>query len=152
MDTMIPPIALTTLARTSALAQRLAPVLKAGDVIALHGNLGAGKTTFARALINALMTRTTEVPSPTYTLLQTYDAPSFPIYHFDLYRLNTPDEVLELDWYGAADGLARIEWPDRAGDYLPKWRLDLTLDMFTKTRTATLEPRGEDWQTRLHGF
>ena len=152
MDAMIAPILLTTLAETSALAQRLAPVLKAGDVVALHGGLGAGKTTFARALINALMVQETEVPSPSYTLLQTYDGPAFPIYHFDLYRLNAPDEVLELDWYGTADGLALIEWPDRAGDYLPKWRLDLTLDMSSETRTATLEPRGEDWQTRLHGF
>ena len=141
---------LTSLDATAALAQKLAPLLKAGDVIALHGGLGAGKTTFSRALISALMCAETEVPSPTYTILQTYDGPAFPIFHFDLYRIETPDEVFELGWDETVDGLSLIEWPDKAGRNLPKWRLDLTLNNTQETRFATLEPRGEDWHTRLH--
>ncbi len=144
--------ALTDLAATTALARRLAPLLRVGDVIALYGDLGAGKTTFVRALINALMPRETEVPSPTYTIVQTYAGPDFPIYHFDLYRLDDPAEVLELGWQDTQDGLTLIEWPVRAGRYLPKWRLDLILDISVETRTATLEPHGEDWQDRLHEF
>lgn len=141
---------LPSLDTTAALAQKLAPLLKAGDVIALHGGLGAGKTTFSRALISALMGAETEVPSPTYTILQTYDGPAFPIFHFDLYRIETPDEVFELGWDETVDGLSLIEWPDKAGSNLPKWRLDLTLNNTQETRFATLEPHGEDWHTRLY--
>lgn len=135
---------------TARLAVRLAPILKAGDVIALRGGLGAGKTTFARALVSALLGQPTNVPSPTYTLVQTYDGPAFPIHHFDLYRLERPDEVQELGWEETMDGLALIEWPDKAGDHLPAWRLDLTLEETPEGRTARLEPHGEDWQARLH--
>ena len=89
---------LSSLKATEDLARRLAPHLKISDVIALHGGLGAGKTTFSRALISALLGQETEVPSPTYTLVQTYDGPSFSIFHFDLYRLEDPSEVFELGW------------------------------------------------------
>ena len=143
---------LTTLADTGALAVRLAPYLKAGDVVALRGGLGAGKTSFARALISHLLGAETDVPSPTYTLVQTYDAPDFPIFHFDLYRLDHPDEVVELGWDETQDGVALIEWPDQAGPQLPRWRLDLTLKIHGDIRTARLEPHGEGWQTRLHEF
>lgn len=139
-------------AATARLAQRLAPHLQAGDVLALHGGLGAGKTTFARALISAMRGAATEVPSPTYTLVQTYEAGPLTIYHFDLYRLENPDEVRELGWDEAASGLALIEWPLKAGDHLPAWRLDLTLEQTAGGRTARLEPQGEDWQARLHGI
>jgi len=141
---------LPTLAATSDLARALAPLLKPGDVIALRGGLGAGKTTFSRALIEALLGHATDVPSPTYTLVQTYDGPDFPIYHLDLYRLEHPDEVLELGWDETQTGLALIEWPDRAGAHLPTWRLDLTIEIAGNGRKAVLEPHGEDWQTRLH--
>ncbi|MEO1553729.1 MAG: tRNA (adenosine(37)-N6)-threonylcarbamoyltransferase complex ATPase subunit type 1 TsaE [Pseudomonadota bacterium] len=141
---------LPDLSATTALAQRLAPVLKAGDVIALRGGLGAGKTTFARALISALLDQETEVPSPTYTLVQTYDGPSFPIFHYDLYRLDNPQDVLELGWEDTHSGLALIEWPDQAGAYLPDRRLDLSFEFIGDIRVARLEPCGEDWQTRLY--
>lgn len=141
---------LPDLTATEQLAEALAPRLRAGDVIALHGGLGAGKTTFSRALISALMQQATEVPSPTYTLVQTYETPQFPVFHFDLYRLEDPQEVFELGWEETQDGLALIEWPDRAGEHLPAWRLDLTIEMVGDNRTARLEPKGEDWQTRLH--
>ncbi|MEM7459740.1 MAG: tRNA (adenosine(37)-N6)-threonylcarbamoyltransferase complex ATPase subunit type 1 TsaE [Pseudomonadota bacterium] len=141
---------LPDLAATSKLAQTLAPHLKTGDVIALRGGLGAGKTTFARALISALLGQETEVPSPTYTLVQTYDGPDFPIFHFDLYRLDDPQEVFELGWDDTQIGLALIEWPEQAGRHLPAWRLDLSFEFIGDIRVARLEPCGEDWQTRLH--
>ncbi|MEL6861801.1 MAG: tRNA (adenosine(37)-N6)-threonylcarbamoyltransferase complex ATPase subunit type 1 TsaE [Pseudomonadota bacterium] len=143
---------LNTLSETAALAIKLAPHLKAGDVIALRGGLGAGKTTFTRALVSALLGDETDVPSPTYTLVQTYEGPDFPIYHFDLYRLEDPSEVFELGWDETQNGLAVIEWPDRAGQHLPAWRLDLEIEMIGENRTARLAPQGEDWQKRLHEF
>jgi tRNA threonylcarbamoyladenosine biosynthesis protein TsaE len=143
---------LRNLAETRALAERLAPHLKAGDVIALRGGLGAGKTAFARALICTLIGQEVEVPSPTYTLVQTYEGPHFPIFHFDLYRLDAPGEVVELGWDETPSGLTLIEWPEHAGDHLPQWRLDLSLEIDGDIRIARLEPHGEDWQTRLHEF
>ena len=96
------------------------------------------------------MGRDTEVPSPTYTLVQTYDGPACPIYHFDLYRLESPDDVQELGWDDTQNGICLIEWPERAGRYLPTWRLDLTLVQDADARQAVLEPHGEHWQGRLH--
>lgn len=139
-------------ARTMALGGALARLAMAGDVIALYGGLGAGKTALSRGFVRALCGSETDVPSPTYTLVQTYDAPSFPIFHFDLYRIETPDELTELGWDETEDGVALVEWPGHAGSRLPDWRLDLTLTPDGDGRIAALEPRGEDWQTRLHGF
>ena len=141
---------LPDLAATSTLAAQIAPVLKTGDVIALRGGLGAGKTTFARALISELLGQEADVPSPTYTLVQIYDVPRFPVFHFDLYRLDHADEVLELGWDETQSGVSLIEWPDRAGAHLPEWRLDLSLEILGDIRTARLEPLGEDWQIRLN--
>jgi len=115
-------------AATAALAHRLAPVLRAGDVIALRGDLGAGKTAFARALIRALTSPEEEVPSPTFTLVQSYDALLGRIFHFDLYRVTSPDELTEIGWDEAlADGLVLVEWPERAGTLLPVARIDIEL-------------------------
>lgn len=139
-------------AETRALGAALGATLQVGDVVALRGGLGAGKTTLVRGLIEALMGKGTEVPSPTYTLVQAYDAAEFPIWHFDLYRLETPNDVYELGWDDTQEGAALIEWPDKAGAHLPAWRLDVTLEMSGSGRRAVLEPQGEDWQTRLHGF
>jgi tRNA threonylcarbamoyladenosine biosynthesis protein TsaE len=113
---------------TVDLARRLAPWLRVGDVVALHGDLGAGKTAFARALIRALAGADEEVPSPTFTLVQTYNAPAGPIFHFDLYRIVSPDELTEIGWDEAlADGLTLVEWPGRAGTLLPASRIDIEL-------------------------
>lgn len=134
-----------------ALGARLAQMLRAGDAIALQGGLGAGKTTFARGLIEAYA-GIGEVPSPTYTLVQTYDSGPLPVWHYDLYRLEDAADLTELGWDETADGIVLVEWPERAGTRLPKWRLDVTIDFQGEGRRVTLEPHGEGWQTRLHGF
>ena len=121
-------------AATIAAAQSLAAHLRSGDLVALAGDLGAGKSTFARALIRALplsdgsVNGAEEVPSPTYTLCQTYERAVGQVAHFDLYRLSDPDEALELGFDEAlSDGVVLVEWPERLGPLLPANRLHLTL-------------------------
>jgi len=105
---------------TRKLGAYLSQYVQAGDCIALTGNLGAGKTTFARGFIEAV-SGVSDVPSPTYTLVQTYETKAFEIWHCDLYRLDRPDDVLELGLLDAfEDCVCLIEWPERAGGYLPK--------------------------------
>lgn len=143
---------LPNLPATERLAAAIGDVLKPGDVVALWGGLGAGKTTFARALLSHLAGHELEVPSPTYTLVQTYDLPIGSVFHFDLYRLNTPDDLDELGWEETDDGIALMEWPGKAGPRLPAWRLDISMEIDGDGRRASLEPQGEDWQARLNGF
>lgn len=136
-------------AATADLGRRLAPLCRGGDVIALRGDLGAGKSTLARALIQALQGADTEVPSPTFTLVQTY--PGEPvIWHFDLYRLENPAEARELGFEEAADGLTLVEWPERLGSHLPKTRLELQLSFSGAGRIARLEDHA-DWSKRIDG-
>lgn len=118
-------------AATRALAQELATMVGAGDLVTLSGDLGAGKTTFARALIRAVLNDPElEAPSPSFTLLQLYDGPDFPILHADFYRLHDGSELAELGWDEAAEGaLALVEWAERAGSALGEDRLDVTLKM-----------------------
>jgi len=139
-------------ATTHSVGAKLAGLFRAGDVLALYGELGAGKTTLSRGLICALMGKQTEVPSPTYMLLQVYDGPAFQIFHYDLYRLKSPNDLIELGWDETQDGLALIEWPERAGAQLPLWRLDARMTPYEGGRKLMLEGHGEDWQTRLHDF
>jgi tRNA threonylcarbamoyladenosine biosynthesis protein TsaE len=121
-------ISLPNAAATASLAGKLAAVARSRDLIALRGTLGLGKTEFARAFIRSLAGADEEVPSPTFTLVQSYDTPSGTIWHFDLYRLNRADDVWELGFEDAlADGIILIEWPERLGAALPARRLDLTL-------------------------
>jgi len=108
----------------------LAPQLNAGDVILLEGSIGAGKSFFARALILSLLTTPEDIPSPTFTLVQTYDAPKFDIWHCDLYRLTTPYEVQELGLEDAFEAaLCLVEWPDRLGDLTPEDALVISLEI-----------------------
>lgn len=114
---------------TVALARRLAAGLKPGDVLCLHGDLGMGKSVFARGLIRAFSNKPDlEVPSPTFTLVQTYDTAAGDVWHFDLYRLKNPDEVYELGWEeGRANAIVIVEWPERLGYLMPPGRIDINL-------------------------
>lgn len=135
---------------TASLAATVAAVSEVGDVIALKGELGVGKTTFARAFIRARGIGD-EVPSPTFTLVQVYEAPAASIWHFDLYRLRSPDEAWELGIEDAfADAISLIEWPERLGSLLPESRLEIALEFAgqPKARRAILAG-GDRWRTRL---
>lgn len=141
---------LADLAATNALATRLAPLLRRHDVIVLRGDLGAGKTTFAQFLLQALGVTDT-ITSPTFTLAQIYETPRFPVYHFDWYRLKTPQEVEELGFDEAlGDGVCVIEWPEKAESYLPsRGVLSLRFGMDAKAlRCVTIET-DEAWAMRL---
>ncbi|NQV20070.1 MAG: tRNA (adenosine(37)-N6)-threonylcarbamoyltransferase complex ATPase subunit type 1 TsaE [Rhodospirillales bacterium] len=121
-----PVLHLADLGATQRLAEKLSGLAKIGDVIALAGPIGAGKTTFARFFIAAAGCRE-EVPSPTFNLVQIYEETRPCIWHFDLYRLQHPDDVLELGMEQAFDeAVTLIEWPESLGDRLPTDRLLLT--------------------------
>ncbi len=127
-------------AATEALAARLAAIVRPGDCILLEGPLGAGKTTFARAFLRAASgDRDLEVPSPTFTLVQTYNSPAGEMFHYDLWRLDGPDALAELDWDDALNAIVLVEWPDRLGELRPADALTLTLSAGNgDNRRATL--------------
>jgi tRNA threonylcarbamoyladenosine biosynthesis protein TsaE len=131
-------------AATERLGAALAGRLRPRDVVALEGGLGSGKTTLARAILRAAAgDRTLVVPSPTFTLVEVYDTPRGAFWHFDLYRLDDPRQVLELGWEEArADGVVLVEWPERLGALLPRERLTATLSIEGEGRRVVLE--GED--------
>jgi tRNA threonylcarbamoyladenosine biosynthesis protein TsaE len=136
---------------TEDLAVRVGSLLRPGNVVALRGDLGAGKTSFARALIQSLGDPDDEVPSPTFTLVQTYETPAGSIWHFDLYRLSGADEVIELGWDEVrADGIALVEWPDRLGPLLPADRLDIAISFGPTPETRRISLTGHGgWAARL---
>lgn len=116
------------------LAKPLAEVLCKGDVVALWGDLGVGKTTFARVLIQALVGKGIDVPSPTFTLVQLYDSPKSEIWHCDLYRLKDPEEAFELGLEDAFhEAICLLEWPERLGNLLPHRRIDITFKIRDET-------------------
>ena len=126
----MPPLAipLPDLQATESLARRIAALLQPGDAVLLEGPLGAGKSTLARAALRALLSDPAlEVPSPSYTLVQLYDAPIGPVFHFDLWRLHGPAAMAELGWDDARDGVVFVEWPDRLGALRPDDALTVTL-------------------------
>jgi tRNA threonylcarbamoyladenosine biosynthesis protein TsaE len=135
---------------TIALANRISRLAQLGDIIALKGDLGTGKTAFARAFIRSCGNPEEEVPSPTFTLVQIYDLhPS--IWHFDLYRLRSPEEAWELGIEEAFnEGISLIEWPERLGSLLPERRLELSLTFGDRpdARRARLAAGGT-WRARL---
>lgn len=141
-------IALADDAATDALGARLAAALRPGDILALEGDLGAGKTHLARAIIHALQAAAgalpEDVPSPSYTLVQSYVAGPAEILHADLYRLGGPDEALELGLAAAFETatICLIEWPDRLGEGLPPRALRLALH--------PLPPQGEGRLALVH--
>lgn len=127
-----------------AFAARVAPVLVTGDVIALTGGLGAGKTTFVRGVIQSQL-ECEEVPSPTYTLVQTYNLPNYELWHCDLYRLKQPDEIYEIGLLEAFDdAVCFIEWPDKMGNYLPEDALCIDISFKGEGRVLTLNALWDD--------
>src|SRR5215470_8893124 len=121
---------------TTRLAIDIANSLEPGDLVTLSGDLGAGKTTFARALIRYLAgDPSIEVPSPTFTLVQIYDLPQFPLVHADLFRLSGSAELAELGFDDLPEGaVVLVEWPDRAAGFLPPDRLDVALTLAPKLK------------------
>lgn len=148
MSSVVP---LPDLAATQAFALRLAPLLRAGDVLALEGTLGAGKTTLARALLEALG-HEGEVPSPSFTIVETYDPPAvrLPVVHADFYRLNDPAEAEEIGLDDYRYGAVLIaEWPDHAGGFAHEAGcLTLRLEIAENGRQAIVLP-GTGWLERL---
>ena len=151
-------IDLPDLAASDAFGRRLAKRLRRGDAVALKGGLGVGKTTLARAIVAGLVQDPEDVPSPTFTLVQTYpvtlgDGPA-ELWHFDLYRLDRPDQVYELGIEEAlAEGVSLIEWPELAEGLLPKERV-LTIELTIaqgQARRAALHG-GAGWRDRLAGL
>ncbi len=139
-------------AATARLAAWLAALTGAGDIIALWGDLGVGKTAFARAFINELTGHMEDVPSPTFTLVQQYDTPAGMIYHFDMYRLEKPDDALELGVEDAfSDGICLIEWPARLGPWLPHNHLDIRMNHGDEetTRHIEISSASPAWNERL---
>jgi tRNA threonylcarbamoyladenosine biosynthesis protein TsaE len=114
---------------TEQIASQVAKTLSFGDVLLLNGNLGVGKSVFARGLIRGMLNDPTHIiPSPTFSLVQTYDYDGGQIWHFDLYRLTDPDDILEIGWEEAlSSGIVLVEWPERLGPWAPKNSIIVTI-------------------------
>jgi tRNA threonylcarbamoyladenosine biosynthesis protein TsaE len=124
---------------TEALGARLAALTQPGDVILLEGPIGAGKSCLARAFIRSRLGREEEVPSPTFTLVQVYEADGVEIWHADLYRLTYPDEVWELGLDDAFQtAICLVEWPDRLGAHVPPGALHIRLEAKGEGRRAVI--------------
>ncbi len=140
---------------TTDLARTLAPALKPGDVLLLEGGIGAGKTHFARSLIQSLQDPPEDVPSPTFTLVQVYDTPSGEIWHTDLYRLSSADDCVELGLTDAFEtAICLVEWPDKLEELTPDNALNLAFsDTYQDDRRDLIvtwtDPRWSDLMTGL---
>ena len=140
-------IHLPDLAATEAFAARLAELARPGDAILLHGPLGAGKSALARAFLRAASGNPTlEVPSPTYTLVQTYQTRLGPVHHLDLWRLEGEESVLELGWDEFVQDIVLVEWPERLGRLRPPGALDISIRIDEgESRLATVS----GWEDRI---
>jgi tRNA threonylcarbamoyladenosine biosynthesis protein TsaE len=141
---------------TDRLGAAFARLLRAGDVLLLEGQIGAGKTHFARAVIRTLLAANgaqEDIPSPTFTLVQTYDAGT-EIWHSDLYRLTSPDEAIELGLEEAFDSaICLVEWSDRLGDLAPDRALTLRFSYENEGQSRRVEGFGDrTWRGRLVAF
>lgn len=151
-----PPLALETHSpeATARFAEGLGARLRPGDCLLLEGDIGAGKTHFARALIQSLLESPEDVPSPTFTLVQSYFVHPGELWHADLYRLSGPDEVEELGLTDAfAHAICLVEWPDRLGDLAPANALTLHFDTIgDNARRITAQWSDAKWADRLEGL
>ncbi|MDW8442954.1 MAG: tRNA (adenosine(37)-N6)-threonylcarbamoyltransferase complex ATPase subunit type 1 TsaE [Acetobacteraceae bacterium] len=137
-------------AATARLAARIAPLAKPGDAILLAGPYGAGKTAFARAFLRAASADPDlVVPSPSFTLVQTYALPGgVEAWHYDLWRIGHPEEIIELGWEEARGGIVLVEWPERLGPLIPAGALTVTLSP-VPARPQAREARLAGWPDRL---
>ena len=143
---------LSTEEATKQLGQKLALIAQTGDVFALFGTLGMGKSVLARAFVQELCGQG-EVPSPTFTLLQTYEAPNFDIYHFDLYRLKSAEDIFEIGMEEAIyGGVSLIEWPEKMGGYLPRDIFRIEISSYKNGRKVVIKTTSEDKFLRLSGL
>ena len=158
-------IALPDLHATARLAAAVAALARPGDAILLEGPLGAGKTALARAFLRAAAgDPALEVPSPTFTLVQSYATRLGTVHHFDLWRLNGPDALAELGWDEARDDIVLVEWPDRLGEPRPSDALTLALTIAPRSaasgpgpiapepRPQTSEPCPDGREATLSGW
>ena len=137
---------------TAQFAERLGAGLKGGDCLLLEGGIGAGKSHFARALILSRLHEPEDVPSPTFTLVQTYDLPECELWHADLYRLGDPDQIIELGLLDAMESeICLIEWPDRMADLRPSTALTIRLEDPHQSDTREIELSWSDpsWRARV---
>ncbi|WP_299770425.1 tRNA (adenosine(37)-N6)-threonylcarbamoyltransferase complex ATPase subunit type 1 TsaE [uncultured Tateyamaria sp.] len=135
---------------TTRAGAALGPVLRTGDVVLLEGDVGAGKTHFARALIQSVLLEPEDVPSPTFTLVQVYDTRNGALWHTDLYRVSADTEIDELGLMDAfEDAICLVEWPDRLGPLTPATALTITIQPDGNGRTAKLQWTDPRWSDRL---
>ena len=135
---------------TIEIGQKLARIARKGACFALFGTLGMGKSVLARAFVQELCGTEEEVPSPTFTLVQLYEAPNFTIYHFDLYRIKSAEEIFELGMEDALyQGVTLIEWPEKMGGYLPRNCIRVTISAADSQRRITVSANTEEQITRL---
>lgn len=137
---------------TAHLAQRLGADLLAGDCILLSGGIGAGKSHFSRALIQSRLSEPEDVPSPTFTLVQTYELPDCQLWHADLYRLTDPDQIIELGLLDAFESaICLVEWPDRLGELAPANALTISFsdDNHDDTRSIELSSDNNRWASAI---
>lgn len=151
-------VTLTSAEQTAEFAAWMSEQVQPGDCLLLEGPIGAGKTHFCRSLIQSLMQRdgrVEDVPSPTFTLVQTYQAAGLELWHTDLYRLGAPEEIIELGLDEAfEDAVCLVEWPDRLGPYTPPGALTLNfrLDGDADTRILTLSSGSDRWKPVIAGL
>ncbi|WP_420861771.1 tRNA (adenosine(37)-N6)-threonylcarbamoyltransferase complex ATPase subunit type 1 TsaE [Algirhabdus cladophorae] len=144
---------LESLQATQALAHSFAELAQVGDVYLLNGPVGAGKSAFARAFILACLDVPEDIPSPTFTLVQTYDTKAFEIWHCDLYRLSSAQEVFELGLDDVFEtGVSLIEWPDRLGELSPTSALHIALSGDDDSRQITAHSSDAKWDKLGHLF
>lgn len=154
MQETLPAFAVHSEAQMAEAAIRVGRVLKSGDVILLEGDIGAGKSFFARAMIQSLQESPEDVPSPTFTLVQTYDTRAGEIWHADLYRLSDPDEIVELGLTEAFEtAICLIEWPDRLADLAPDSAvcMSLTVDHDGEARSVSFGGQNKELLDRVRG-